>query len=403
MEQGGAIVGVLAGRPLRVLSLSTLYPGAGMPGNFGQFVVSQFAALAARGDIALSVVAPLSGWRYGAGAATDLPGPTPPYPLYRPRYWRVPKVGTRWDPSAIARAVLPLARRLHAQAPFDLVDAQFFYPDGPAAARIAGTLGLPLIIKARGSDIHRFGTVPAARRQMLAAARQAATLLAVSSALRQDMIALGMPAEKIAVHRTGLDHARFRLRPRKAALAQVAQLVPSGAGPLLVSVGNLVPLKRHDRAIELLVHLPDARLAIAGEGPERARLTALATRLGLAGRVRLCGALPQDRLAALLCAADLLVHPSEREGLANVWVEALACGTPLLLAEAGAAREVVHDGAAGLVADWNDPAALTAAARSLLDRPSDRKAVAASVAQFSWERNAAELADHYRTSTRNQS
>ena len=113
--------------------------------------------------------------------------------VLRPRYRLIPAIGGRLNPAGIARAVLPLARRLHRQAPFAAVDAQFFYPDGPAAARLARALGLPLSIKARGSDIALWGAKAYARRAMLAAAEQAAGLLSVSQALKRDMVALGMP------------------------------------------------------------------------------------------------------------------------------------------------------------------------------------------------------------------
>ena len=66
--------------------------------------------------------------------------------------------------------VLPLAKRLHAERPFDVLDAQFFYPDGPAVAKIAKELRLPFSIKARGADIHHWGHVPYANRMMRAAA-----------------------------------------------------------------------------------------------------------------------------------------------------------------------------------------------------------------------------------------
>jgi glycosyltransferase involved in cell wall biosynthesis len=88
-----------------------------------------------------------------------------------------------------------------------------------------------------------------------------------------------------------------------------------------------------------------------------------------------------------------MVLMSASEGLANAWVEALACGTPVVIADVGGAREVLSDGAAGrLVA--RDAGAVAAAVRDLLERPSDRDAVAATVARFSWEANGAQLVAH---------
>ena len=154
----------------RVLSIATLYPNAERP-QFGGFVARQMEALAARGDWAVTVVnpiglPPLAAGRYAAQAKAAHDRTEHRVEVLRPRFALVPALSARWNPSAIARAVLPLARARHAEAPFDLVDAQFFYPDGPAAAAIARALGLPLSIKARGADIHYWGAKGFARRRM---------------------------------------------------------------------------------------------------------------------------------------------------------------------------------------------------------------------------------------------
>ncbi len=386
---------------VRVLSLSTLYPSDAAPG-FGIFVERQMAAVARDGDADVVVINPigLPPWplslhrRYRDLRGLPAEEMREGVRVLRPRYTLIPAVGGRFNPGAIARAVLPLARRLNAEAPFNAVDAQFFWPDGPAAARIAGALGLPLSIKARGSDILLWGAKPYARRAMLAAAEQAAGLLSVSEALKRDMAALGMPADKIAVHYTGLDHALFRPLPRDAARALAAELAP-GDGPLLIGVGNLIALKGHRLTIEALAELPGARLILAGRGPEEQGLRDLAARLGVADRVALPGPVPPDALAVLLSAADAMVLASEREGLANAWIEALACGTPLVIADAGGAREVVRDASAGRVVE-RSPSAIAAAVREVLANPPARAEVAAHAAKFSWDENAAQLVAHWR-------
>ena len=109
------------------------------------------------------------------------------------------------------------------KTPFDLIDAQFFYPDGPAAARVAQALGLPHAIKARGSDIHLWGGKPAALAQMRRAAGCAAAVLAVSSALAGDMAALGLAPPG------GINRALYR--PRSCALSAS----PPRRGPVSTS------------------------------------------------------------------------------------------------------------------------------------------------------------------------
>ena len=375
---------------LRILSITTLFPDAARPG-FGLFVARQAQALAARGDVELLVINPFPALPgLGGRAAVDHEYGVE---IHRQPFTTIPRFGVRWNPALIARAVLPLAKRLHEQRPFDVVDAQFFYPDGPAAARIAKALGLPLSIKARGSDIHLWGEKPFALRQMLAAAAQAGGLLAVSEALKRDMVQLGMAAAKIAVHYTGLDHARFHPLPRAEARTAVNGIVPAD-GPLLVTVGNLIALKGQKFVIEALADLPGVRLVLAGNGPDMAALQRLAQQCGVADRVHIPGSIAPDRLAQLLCAADAMVLPSENEGLANAWVEALACGTPLIITDVGGAREVVSHPSAGRIVD-RSAQAIADALRALLKTPPAQQDVAANAARFSWEANAAQLATHY--------
>ena len=384
---------------MRVLSIATLFPCPVRP-QFGIFVANQMAQVAKAGDVDLTMINPigLPPWplslREPYASLREVPAETAFEGLtVHHRFFRaIPRFGADSNPARIAAAILPEVRRLHAGAPFDLVDAQFFFPDGPAAAIVARALGLPLSIKARGADIHYWGSRPKARAQMLGAARQAAGMLAVSEALRGDMAAMGMAAEKIAVHYTGLDHARFRPRDRAAARAALTAL--PGDGPLLASVGALIARKEQQFVIEALASLPGARLALAGAGEDEARLRALAARLGLSERVHFLGVVRHRALAELLAAADVMVLPSASEGLANAWVEALASGTPLVITDSGGAREVVHDASAGRIAERNAPALAAAIAQILADPP-QREAVAANAERFSWEANAAALADHW--------
>lgn len=368
---------------LRVLAISTLFPRDGKPG-FGGFVARQFDALAARGDADLTVISPVARER----------GSAPPrdYPVHYVRFSSIPGIGARWSPARIARAVMPLAQRLHRDKPFDLVDAQFFFPDGPAAAQVAARLGLPLSIKARGSDINFWGARAFARDMMLAAARQASGLLAVSEALKREMVRLGMAAGKIGVHYTGLDHALFRPRDREALRADLFGIGPGVA--LLICPGNLVPVKGHDLAIEALRHVAGAHLVIAGQGPLERALHRQASSPGAAGKVHFAS-YSQDQMALALAAADALVLPSENEGLANVWIEALACGTPLVIPDVGGAREVVTSPAAGRIVARNAEAIARGVVDLLADPPGQDE-VAAHAARFTWETNAAGLADHWR-------
>lgn len=318
--------------------------------------------------------------------------------VHHPRFTLIPGLSGPINPKLIAHAILPLAKRLHAETPFDMIDAQFFYPDGPAAAKVARALRLPLAIKARGSDIHLWGKQALARRQILAAADQAQALLSVSGALARDMIATGMAESRIHIHYTGLDRKRFHPIDRTVTRQRIAAIpklqIPS-TGALLLCVGALVPIKGQAIAIRALTHLPeDVRLAIAGTGPNDSSLKALATQLGLESRVHFLGAVEHDLLPQLLCAANAMVLPSEREGLANAWIEAIACGTPVVIPDVGGAREVVQSVSAGRMVE-RSPEAIAQAVADILASPPSQQSVAAHAERFSWEANAAALAAIY--------
>jgi glycosyltransferase involved in cell wall biosynthesis len=384
-----------------VLALSTLYPNPVNP-RFGTFVARSLEALAKRGDWRVTVVnpiglPPLALGRYRPLA--DLPASNAEggITIHRPRFTLIPRIGARRNAAAIARACLPLVRRIHAEAPIDVLDAQFFFPDGPAAARISREMGLPLSIKSRGSDISFWGTQDFARAQMLDAASAATGLLAVSRDLAGQMAGMGMDTDKITVHYTGLDRDRFRPLEHTQLRAQLSRelgfALPDNA-PMLACVGALIERKGQGIAIAALKHIPGARLVLIGKGEDEARLRALAASEGVADRVHFAGSLDHDMMPLILSAADVMVLPTVNEGLANAWVEALACGTPVVTCDVGGARELIVNDTAGRLVERTGTA-VAAGVNAVLNAPPEREAVAALTEGFSWEANAAALAAHY--------
>jgi glycosyltransferase involved in cell wall biosynthesis len=385
-----------------VLVLSTLYPNPVNP-RFGVFVARSLEALAKRGDWRVTLInpiglPPLVLGRYRALGALPAQSREAGIAIHRPRFTLIPRIGARRNAAAIAGAVLPLVREIHDAAPIDLIDAQFFFPDGPAAASIARACGLPLSIKARGSDISFWGDHPFAREQMLGAAQTASGLLAVSHDLAGQMAAMGMAADKITVHYTGLDRDRFRPFDHPQLRSQLSRelkfALPDGV-PMLACVGALIERKGQGIAIAAIKDIPEARLVLIGQGEDEARLRALAVSEGVAARVHFAGSIDHDLMPLILSAANVMVLPTVSEGLANAWVEALACGTPVVTSDVGGARELIACDTAGrLVA--RTPAAVAEGVNAVLNNPPSRAAVAALTEPFSWEANAAGLAAHYR-------
>jgi glycosyltransferase involved in cell wall biosynthesis len=251
-------------------------------------------------------------------------------------------------------------------------------------------LGVQVSIKARGADIHYWGRNPATAAQVIAAGQSADGMLAVSAAMKADMVALGIPGDRITVHYTGVDKTLFAVRERAAAKAALAI-----RGPLIVSVGALIDRKGQGYVIDALSALPEATLVLIGKGEDEAALKAKAAALGVVDRVQFIGSLPPVVVADWLAAADVMTLPSASEGLANAWVEALASGTPVVTCDVGGASELFDRPEAGkLVA--RDAGQVASAISTLLSDPPARDAVAATVERFSWEANTAALYAHLR-------
>jgi teichuronic acid biosynthesis glycosyltransferase TuaC len=152
----------------------------------------------------------------------------------------------------------------------------------------------------------------------------------------------------------------------------------------LLSVGNLVEEKGHHLVVESLQQLPHAHLVVIGSGSEQAALQRLAEQLGVATRIRWVAHVNQAELAEYYSAAALTVLASSREGMANVLLESLSCGTPVVAAHVGGNPEIVADPAAGVLLPERGAAAIATAVRALLINPIDRNATCNYAKQFSW-------------------
>ena len=380
---------------VNVLMLSTLFPDISRP-NFGVFVERQARELASRAEATVTVVAPvgLPPWplslsaRYAPLRALPRKERWRELTVYRPTFPIIPKFGGRTNVITMTRAILPLVRRLHAQTPFDVIDASFFFPDGPVAQRLSKALGIPYSVKARGADIHHWGTQRGTRKMVRQAGDLAAGMLAVSDAMRRSMARMGMDADKIRVHYTGVDLDTFELSDRAAAKEAL-----DFSGPVVLCVGALIPRKGQELLVRALPALPDVTLLLAGQGQYRRTLENLAQELGVERRVGFLGSVPHHKLPRIFAAADVMALPSASEGLANAWVESLACGTPIVISDVGGARELLDRPEAGQIVE-RDPQAIAAAIRTILDDPPPPEKVREAALRFTWAANGDALLAH---------
>ncbi len=379
--------------PIRLLTFSTLFPNNARP-NHGVFVENRLRHLVASGEASSTVVAPVPWFPFdhawfgdwAMNARVDDQETRHGLTVRHPRYPVIPRFGMSLAPVLLYRAMLPVIRRLLDQgAGVDAIDAHYLYPDGVAAVWLGQRFRLPVVMTARGTDVSLIPQFPRARRLIQEAMNGAAAMIAVSSALKDAMVEIGALAAKVTVLRNGVDTTLFR-QPTDRPAARAAWGMKR---PTLISVGLLIERKGHHRTIEAMTRLPELDLVIVGEGPERDRLTALAGRHGLGDRVRLIGALPHADLPALYGAADASVLSSSREGWANVLLESMACGTPVVASPIWGNPEVVRSPAAGVITHENSADGIVEGVRRLFADPPSRQATRDYAEPLSWDETTA--------------
>jgi len=375
---------------MKVLLFSSLYPSAVRPIH-GIFVETRLRELLKTGAVQAKVVAPVPWFpstnerfgEYAQFAATPRQEQRNGLEVHHPRYLLLPKVGMNLAPYTMALGALPTVKRLQREGfDFDLIDAHYYYPDGVAAGLLAKWLGKPFFVTARGTDLNLIPEYPFPRKLILQTAAQASGSIGVCKALMDTLAQLGADPSKLHTLRNGVDLERFVPEPRDLARARLGL---KAQGPYLLSVGHLIERKGHHIAIEALAQLPGVTLLVAGSGPEEGALKALASRLGVADRVHWAGVVPQTDLKWWYSAADALTLCSSREGWANVLLEAMACGTPVIATNIWGTPEVVSTPSAGVLMEKRDAPSLSAAWNALHRAAPARELTRAHAATFSWD------------------
>jgi glycosyltransferase involved in cell wall biosynthesis len=316
--------------------------------------------------------------------------------VYYPRFFSLPGILKPFDSLFMALGSYPTLRRLRRSFDFELIDAHFGYPDGHAAGLLARWLGdVPLTVTLRGSE-RTYAETPAYRKRIVAGLRTAKTVIGVSDTLRRLAVALGAPEARTITIGNAVDCQRFSPVDRADARRR---LDLDETAPVLVSVGWLIERKGFHRVIEILPRLierhPDLRYLIvggtAGADSMKARLEQQIAELDLSEHVRFLGSLPPDELKWPLSAADLFVLATSREGWANVFLEAMACGLPIITTDVDGNREVVCKPELGEVVPFGDPAALADAVMRGLSHNWDKLAIRAHAEENTWDKRVERL------------
>jgi glycosyltransferase involved in cell wall biosynthesis len=370
-----------------LLTVTTLFPNPVQP-THGAFVATRLGKLLAAGEIDGEVIAPIP-WlpplvnypSLGRLARVPRVRRWENITIHHPRYLVVPKIGMKLTPHTLFWTLKGTLGKLLAQGRhFDLIDAHYFYPDGVAAVALAKHFGIPVSVTARGTDLNLIPKYPAPRRMICEAAERADGLITVCQALKDSLVDLGTPPERVTVLRNGVDLDLFKPMDRDIARAALGLTRRT-----LGSVGWLIERKGHHHAIRALPALPDTDLLIVGEGPERSSLERLAAAEGVHDRVRFLGRVEQTHLPKIYSALDALVLASSREGWANVLLEAMACGTPVVASAVWGTPEVVTTPEAGVLMKRLDQQGVVEGVTRLFSSYPERVETRRYAERFSWD------------------
>ncbi len=370
---------------MKILVLSSLYPNE-VQRRHGIFIEHRLAHTL-RPDDEVRVVAPVPWFpsanpRFG-GYADHARVPRHAerrgIAVEHPRYPVVPKIGQTLAPWLMAAALAEPIAAIRRDFDFDIIDSYYLYPDGVAASLLARRFDRPFVMSALGTDVSLIPDWRPSRAMILAAIERSATTTTVAAALRDTLIGMGASPAKLVVVEHGVDLDLFH----PAADRREARAALGLSGPTVLSVGHLIDRKGHDFAIRAVAGLPGVTLMIAGDGPREAALRNLAAKLGVAGRVRFLGHVDQHRLPALYGAADVTTLCSDREGIANVLLESIACGTPLVATAVWGSPDVVRVPEAGVLVERSDASIRAGLARLLAGLP-DRAATRAYAERYDW-------------------
>lgn len=404
---------------VKILTISSLYPNNEDP-KHGIFVENRLRQLKSHyPEVAVNVIAPVPWFpiksKYFSEYAKfvdvhsieERHGIT----VYHPRYLVIPKIGMLLTPLMMAISLFFCVKEvIKKEGRPNLIDGHYFYPDGVAIALIAKYFDLPFTCTSRGTDINLIADMPLPQKMIKWTIKRASKCMAVCQALTDKLVELG--AKDAQTLRNGVDLDFFhpleetsRQQLKTDYSVPIDPNIPRQQAPLLLSVGWLIERKGHYLAIEALTALPNATLLIAGNGPDLNTLKQQVSNLDLSERVVFLGALDQETLRCYYQMADALILGSSREGWANVLLESMACGTPVVATNIWGTPEVVKTKDAGILVE-RSPEAIAQGINALLSDYPNRQETRRYAEQFDWQSTSdgqVEIFKHIHDHSRSQS
>lgn len=374
---------------MKLLTITSLYPNH-IEKNLGIFIQTRLHHLRSRyPEVQHTVIAPVPWFpftnkkfgQYAKFAQVLSYEQVDGVDVYHPKYIVIPKIGMLLTPFFMAFCLWRQLRALKLEhKTFDLIDGHYFYPDGVAVALIAKYFRVPFTLTARGTDLNLIPSYRLPKKLIQWAAGKASHCITVCAALKKVLIQLGVPDDKSSVMRNGVNLTLFSPAIDRNRLREKLDMNTT----TLVSVGYLIERKGHHLLIKALNKLVNVNLIIIGDGPWQEKLEQLVIDENLQQRVKFTGALAQHKVAEYFQAADIGMLASSREGWANVLLESMACGTPVVATKVWGTPEVVASPEAGVLVERTVDA-IGKGVEKLLKTGVDRNKTRKYAEQFNWD------------------
>lgn len=294
------------------------------------------------------------------------------FTAHYPTIITIPKVGSSLYGLFYFLSILRLLFKLKRNFNSEVILSYWVYPDGFASVLASKILKLPAIIVGLGSDINEMPSSFINRQLITWTLKKADRVVSLSTAMKNEIIKLGIPQDKIRVVPNGVDESLFYpadklLSRRKAGLSMEKRII--------LYVGRLSSEKGVNHLIDAASRIrnkePEILLLIIGAGGLLNNLMSQAKDLGMEGNVLFLGEKPHSDIPVYLNAVELLILPSLCEGCPNVVLEALACGTPVIASNVGGVPEIITSEDLGMLVSPADPHALADAVIKALSRKWD--------------------------------
>jgi teichuronic acid biosynthesis glycosyltransferase TuaC len=237
-------------------------------------------------------------------------------------------------------------RRIKRENIIDLLHAFWTIPCGFVSALCRGNV--PLLTTLEGSDLEVFGWKLISRHFIKYALKRSTRIMSLSTDLKSEAIGLGADEDRISVIPDGVDTGKFKPMDKSAVRAELS--LPRGF--LVLYVGSLFRLKRVDMLIRICASLSkdfDFYMLVVGDGPEKQNLESSAKSLDLKNII-FKGSIPHEDMPSYMAASDVLILPSETEGLPTSVQEAMACGIPVIASNVGGISDLISNGVTGYLA-----------------------------------------------------